>query len=554
MRWAVEAEGLTREFAPGHGTGRGQPFRALDGIDLRVADGEVLGVLGPNGAGKTTLVRVLSCLLQPTAGSARVAGHCVPEEATAVRQACGLTTEGLGLYEQFRALDYLLWFARLYRIPRAQAENDARALLTRAGLWERRGDRLGTFSKGMRQKVNIIRALLHRPAVVFLDEPTSGLDVEAAMAVREQILELRRDRGTTFVICTHNLPEAERLCDRLAVIQGGRILAVGEPAALKAGAGAAYVWVRLRAVPPALIDTLERTTGIERVEPSADGLRLRLSEPEQDTPAVVRTLVGAGAEILAVIPEGRSLEEVYLQLVREGRGMARAALIFVKDLKEAFGQRSLWYRAFIATALMPVFFAFTQSGGLHKEAMRQIVFPLDLLALAFTGGTVAIITAAAALAGEKERRTAEALLAAPVSDTELFVGKGLAAWLPGTITGYLAQGLFLATWWLRDPFTTQIMTPVQWSVVLAASPLMALVVACVGLIVSARSGTVLSAMQLRTMLSTPVAGGLIYLGYRALAGGVTDQALYYGAEVAAGLALAVIGVRVLNREAIVMRL
>jgi ABC-2 type transport system ATP-binding protein len=315
MQWAVEAEGLTREFAPA-GRGVGERFRALDGIDLRVADGEVLGVLGPNGAGKTTLVRVLCCLLRPTAGSARVAGHRVPDEATAVRQACGLTTEGLGLYEQFRALDYLLWFARLYRIPRAQAEDDARALLTRAGLWDRRGDRLGTFSKGMRQKVNIIRALLHRPAVVFLDEPTSGLDVEAAIAVREQILELRRDRGTTFLICTHNLPEAERLCDRLAVIQGGRILAVDEPAALKAGAGS--LRVRLRTVPPVLINVIEGIPGIQQVEPVEDGLRLRLAEPERDTPAAVRALVEAGAEILAVIPEGRSLEEVYLQLVREG--------------------------------------------------------------------------------------------------------------------------------------------------------------------------------------------------------------------------------------------
>lgn len=234
--------------------------------------------------------------------------------------------------------------------------------------------------------------------------------------------------------------------------------------------------------------------------------------------------------------------------------MGRSGLIFLKDLREAFGQRSLWYRAFIGTALMPIFLAFTQSGSRHEEAVRQFVFPLDLLLLAFTGSTVAIITAAGALAGEKERRTAEALLAAPVSDAELFIGKGLAAWLPGSITGYLGQALFLVTWWLRDPWQGQIMTPVQWSVVLAASPLVALVVACVGLIVSARSGTVLSAMQLSAMLSTPVAGGFVYLGYRAMTGGAVDQVLFYGAGVAAGVALAVIGVRLLNREAIVMRL
>jgi ABC-2 type transport system ATP-binding protein len=319
MQWAIEAEELTREFAPtGRGPGPGVPFRALDRVSLRVADGEVMGVLGPNGAGKTTLVRVLCCLLRPTSGSARVADHAVPEAATAVRAACGLTTEGLGLYEQFRALEYLLWFGRLYGVPRAQAEGDAAELLKRAGLWERREDRLGTFSKGMRQKVNIARALLHRPRVVFLDEPTSGLDVEAALDVREQILELRRNRGTTFMICTHNLPEAERLCDRVAVINGGRILAVGEPAALKSGSGASSVRVGLASVAPEFVDAVAALPGVLQVEAQENGVRLRLEEPERDTPVAVRALVLAGADVRSVVPEDRSLEEAYLRLVREG--------------------------------------------------------------------------------------------------------------------------------------------------------------------------------------------------------------------------------------------
>jgi ABC-type Na+ efflux pump permease subunit len=184
-----------------------------------------------------------------------------------------------------------------------------------------------------------------------------------------------------------------------------------------------------------------------------------------------------------------------------------------------------------------------------------MVVSLDLLLLAFTGSTVAIITAAAALAGEKERRTAEALLAAPVSDTELFLGKMLAAWLPGTVTGYLGQGLFLATWWLRDPWPPgSVLTPVQWSVVLAAPPLMSLVVSSVGLIVSARSATVLSAMQLSALLSSPVAGVFLWLGDRAMSGGPLERTTFYAAGLAAGAALAAVGVRVLNREAIVMRL
>jgi ABC-type Na+ efflux pump permease subunit len=235
--------------------------------------------------------------------------------------------------------------------------------------------------------------------------------------------------------------------------------------------------------------------------------------------------------------------------------MGRPVLIMLKDLREAFGQRSLWVRAFIGTAIMPIFLAWTQSGSLHDERIFRLILSLDLLLLAFTGGTVAIITAAAALAGEKERRTAEALLAAPVSDAELFVGKALAAWLPGTLTGYLAQALFLSTWWLRDPWQPgDLLNTAQWSIVLAAPPLMSLVVASLGLIVSARSSTVLSAMQLGALLSTPVAGGCLWLGYRALSGGTLERLTFYLVSLAVGIVLGAIGVRVLNREAIVMRL
>jgi ABC-type transport system involved in multi-copper enzyme maturation permease subunit len=234
--------------------------------------------------------------------------------------------------------------------------------------------------------------------------------------------------------------------------------------------------------------------------------------------------------------------------------MGRPGLILVKDLKEAFGQRAMRFRALLGTAIMPVVLAFSQSGTLHGEPILRTVLSLDLLLLAFSGSTVAIITAAAALAGEKERRTAEALLAAPVSDLELFIGKALAAWLPGTLTGYLAQALFLATWWSRDPWEPGLLSTAQWLVVIAAPPLMALVVATLGLIVSARSATVLSAMQLSALLSTPVAGACLWLGHRAITGGPPERLTFFLAALAAAVVLTVVGVRVLNREAIVMRL
>jgi ABC-2 type transport system permease protein len=234
--------------------------------------------------------------------------------------------------------------------------------------------------------------------------------------------------------------------------------------------------------------------------------------------------------------------------------MGRPGLILVKDLKEAFGQRSMRFRALLGTAIMPIVLAYSQSGALQGGPVLRMIMSLDLLLLAFSGSTVAIITAAAALAGEKERRTAEALLAAPVSDLELFVGKALAAWLPGTLTGYLSQALFLATWWSRDPWEPGLLTTAQWLIVFASPPLMALVVASLGLIVSARSATVLSAMQLSALLSTPVAGGCLWLGHRAITGGTAERLTFFLAALAAALVLAVVGVRVLNREAIVMRL
>ncbi len=235
--------------------------------------------------------------------------------------------------------------------------------------------------------------------------------------------------------------------------------------------------------------------------------------------------------------------------------MGRPGLILVKDLKEAFGQRSMLARAFLGTAVAPIIMATLWSGAVHSDEARRFLFPFALLLLAFTGSTVAVISAATALAGEKERRTAEALLAAPVSDGELFVGKMLAAWLPGTLTGYLGQSLFLGTWWLRDPWQpSSVLSGTQWLVVVAAPPLLALIVACLGLIISSRSATVLSAIQLGALLSSPVSGACLWLGYRAMTEGPGALYLFFAVSLALSLTLGIIGARQLNREAIVMRL
>jgi ABC-2 type transport system ATP-binding protein len=316
MPLAIEASGLTRTY---RASGRHPAVRAVDGVDLQVKQGEVMALLGPNGAGKTTIVRLLACLLRPTQGTARVAGYDVREHPGKVRAACGVGTEAGSLYEQFTARQYLAFFARLYSIPEAQVAARVEEQLRAAALWERRDDRLGAFSKGMRQKINIARALIHRPRVVFLDEPTSGLDVEAAGALREHLQTMNRDADTTFLLCTHNLPEAERLCSRIAVMNRGRILAAGSPEELKHQLFGGRVFrARLRRGLPQHRDAAAATPGVEHVELDGNLLAIRIAGDEAEVnPLIVRRLVESGAEVISFSSEGRSLEDVYLHLVHQ---------------------------------------------------------------------------------------------------------------------------------------------------------------------------------------------------------------------------------------------
>jgi ABC-2 type transport system ATP-binding protein len=311
----IQAQGLTRRFAA---TGKQPPAVAVDHVDLEVREGEVLGLLGPNGAGKTTLVRMLSCLLRPSEGEATVAGFSIRTQAGAVRRVCGVTTESPGLYDHLSSSQYLRFFARLYDCDPKQSDADIERLLRMAELWNRRDERLGTFSKGMRQKVNIARALIHRPRVVFLDEPTSGLDVEAALAVREHVMELRDREEVTFMVCTHNLPEAERLCDRMALITRGRLAAIGTAAELRrAHAGGTGVHVRLRETGERFAAIAGAVPGVRGVNIDNGTLLVELEAPEEQTPELVRALVHAGADLLEVSRREVSLEDLYLGLVRE---------------------------------------------------------------------------------------------------------------------------------------------------------------------------------------------------------------------------------------------
>ncbi|HAY85015.1 MAG TPA: multidrug ABC transporter ATP-binding protein [Chloroflexi bacterium] len=284
---------------------------AVDRLSLSIPAGEVFGLLGPNGAGKTTTIRMLTALIAPSSGEASVAGFKVGSQDYQIRKSVGILTENPGMYNQLSAERNLSFFAQLYEVPNIQAQVER--YLRMLGLWERRHEAVGTFSKGMRQKLAIARALLHEPQVLYLDEPTSGLDPEASSIVREFIVDLRQE-GRTIIICTHNLAEADRLCDRIAVFSS-RLLALDTPTNLRRELFGRRVVFHLAEAKPGLADSLKQHQFVQQAEVVDDKLVITLDDPDQQNPILVRTLVGLGAEIRFVGELRRSLEDVYLTLV-----------------------------------------------------------------------------------------------------------------------------------------------------------------------------------------------------------------------------------------------
>lgn len=305
----IRTENLTKRF---------KDILAVDGLTLEVAQGEVFGFLGPNGAGKTTTMRMLSALIAPTEGTAWVNGYQVGVDDAAVRASIGLLTETPGLYPRLNAEQNLGLFAKLHGVE--DIAGQLRTYLTLLGLWERRRDPVGSFSKGMQQKLAIARALLHEPPVLFLDEPTSALDPEAARVVRD-FVETLKGQGRTIFLCTHNLDEADRLCDRVAVVKQ-RLVRVDTPAALRAGLYGQSVLVHVRNPSPALRAPVAALPFVHGVSEIAGGLRVSLDNPEADNPQLIRALVAAGAEIQFVERESHSLEQVYFDLLRESEEAA----------------------------------------------------------------------------------------------------------------------------------------------------------------------------------------------------------------------------------------
>jgi ABC-2 type transport system ATP-binding protein len=290
---------------------------AVKDLNLEVQDGEVFAFLGPNGAGKTTTVRMLSCLLAPTSGEAYVCGYKVGEKDTEIRELIGFLPENPGLYDRLSAHKNLDIYARLYEVPDADREKRIKHYLDMLGLWERRRDPVSTFSKGMKQKVAIARALLHEPKVLFLDEPTSGLDPEAAKMVRDFIAELRKE-GRTIFLCTHNLDEADRLSDRIGIIKQ-HLIQVDTPENLREHLYGRKVVVQLKIVNAEITNAVQSLPFARKVETGDNKLTVALGNPEEENPHLVRAIVQAGGEVQFVTELKHSLEEVYLTLIKEER-------------------------------------------------------------------------------------------------------------------------------------------------------------------------------------------------------------------------------------------
>ena len=306
----IRTENLAKQFVVKK---KKDPIVAVEGLTLEIPEAEVFGFLGPNGAGKTTTLRMLSSLISPTSGRAWIDDYEVGKRDQDIRRNVGILTETPGMYERLSAEKNLTIFAHLYGIKDVSGQTEK--YLRMLGLWERRFDEVGSFSKGMRQKLAIARALLHEPKVLYLDEPTSGLDPESAKLVRDFIEELKTE-GRTIFICTHNLDEAERLCQRIGIFKT-RLITVDSPANLRSQLYGRKVVFHLQKINPRWISLVKGVTFVKDVQAVENKMIIGLTDPEKQNPVLVKKLVEAGAAIQFVGELKHSLEDVYLQLIHD---------------------------------------------------------------------------------------------------------------------------------------------------------------------------------------------------------------------------------------------
>ena len=304
----IETNNLTKKFSD---------LTAVDNVSLRVNDGEVFGFLGPNGAGKTTTIRMLCCLISKTSGSASVGGYEIgnKEDSIKIRKIIGLVPDNVGLSEHLTAYDNLDFYGKIYDCSDAQRKENNKRFLEMLGLWDKRNDLAGTFSKGMKQKLAIVRALIHDPQVLFMDEPTANLDPEAAKTVRDFILQLKKEKKTIF-LNTHNLDEAQRICDRVAIMNTS-LRAIGTPRELERSISGKKTVIGLeQKVNDAVLAALKKLP-LKNLSSGGDTITFDVENPDKENSPVIEAIVLAGGHVKSINVVGSTLEDTYLKLVRK---------------------------------------------------------------------------------------------------------------------------------------------------------------------------------------------------------------------------------------------
>lgn len=310
----IQVNGLTKDYGA---------RRAIDNLTFDAEQGEIVGFLGPNGAGKTTTMRILTGYMPPTDGTAIVAGYDIVEESLEVRKRVGYLPETVPLYDDMTAVEYLKFMADLRKIP--HSEDRAYETLEMVNLAERANSFIGNFSKGMRQRMGLAQALIHRPEVIILDEPTIGLDPAQVVEIRNVIREIGKDR--TVLLSTHILSEAQQICDRVLIINKGKIVAEDTPENLQSRlAGSQRVLLRVRGESDELSVKVSKVKGVRDVEAKADGsVEFEFSAGQDVRPQVAKAVIQAGFDLLEMRPIGLSLEEIFLELTRDNAHNKKAS-------------------------------------------------------------------------------------------------------------------------------------------------------------------------------------------------------------------------------------
>ena len=305
----IDTVSLTRKF---------DDLTAVDGLTLQVDDGEIFGFLGPNGAGKTTTLRMLCCHISKTSGEAWIDGYDVddPEDSLKIRKNIGLLPENVGLYDDLSAYDNLDFYGKLYECSENQRKENIEHFFKILGLWDSRDVLVGNFSKGMKQKLAISRALIHDPRILFLDEPTANLDPESAKTVRDFILQLKKEKNTTIFLNTHNLDEAQRVCDKIGIFNT-HLLATGTPEELEGSVWGNKTVIQLDHVNNIILEALNKLS-FKNIVVENNIITIDVNNPKQENPLIINAIVDAGGQIQYVRKLSPTLEDAYLKFVREG--------------------------------------------------------------------------------------------------------------------------------------------------------------------------------------------------------------------------------------------